>query len=393
MLIWQFITRCNRYLQKVVKFGFFSLEHYVWHKLPRLMSGVVILASILFSSQSASYAQEDYLYNPPGQTTLPRSRTEVFVSMLRRQVLLGLQTRRVPAPDPTPDPVPDAAPDPTPGPVPEPASDPRLDPMVQILLPLILNQPADPLVTATVAPTPVLAPIPDGQKRSARVPILMYHYLSTPPAGADIYRQDLSVTPANFARQLDRLQEAGYTTIHMTDLLLHLNQGDPLPEKPVIITFDDGYRDNYLNAFPLLQERGMTATFFIVTDFIDEERPEYLSWDMVREMYAAGMEIESHGRNHASLKGRDADYLVWQALGSLETIEYELGVRPRFISYPAGEFDQKTLEIFQSAHYWAGLTTRQGATHQSDDLFRLKRVRVRGAHSADDLLQILSIKW
>jgi peptidoglycan/xylan/chitin deacetylase (PgdA/CDA1 family) len=74
---------------------------------------------------------------------------------------------------------------------------------------------------------------------------------------------------------------------------------------------------------------------------------------MAREMLHAGISIESHGRNHFSLAGQDDDYLVWQALGSLETIEYELGVRPRFVSYPAGEYDQRTIDIFHSAHYWA----------------------------------------
>jgi peptidoglycan/xylan/chitin deacetylase (PgdA/CDA1 family) len=142
-----------------------------------------------------------------------------------------------------------------------------------------------------------------------------------------------------------------------------LTQGAPLPDKPVIITFDDGYRDNFTSAFPLFQERGMTATFFVVTDFIDEQRPEYLTWDMARAMLAGGMSIESHGRNHVSLEGKDDDYLVWQALGSLETIEYELGVRPRFVSYPAGDYDQNTIDVFRSANYWAGVTTEQGATH------------------------------
>ncbi len=239
--------------------------------------------------------------------------------------------------------------------------------------------------TATPMPAPSAPPLTaDETPRTAHVPILMYHYLSTPPPDADIYRTDLSVPPDLFAAQLDRLQAEGYTTISLYDLMADLTQGAPLPEKPVILTFDDGYRDNYENAFRLLRERGMTATFFVVTDFIDEQRPAYLTWEMAREMVAGGMAIESHGRNHVSLAGKDADYLVWQALGSLETIQHELGVRPRFVSYPAGEFDQLTIDIFQSANYWAGATTVQGATHSSDDLFRLNRVRVRNTTTPDD---------
>ena len=176
--------------------------------------------------------------------------------------------------------------------------------------------------------SPAAAPTPDGTVRTVNVPILMYHYLSVPPAGADIYRQDLSVAPDLFAAQLDALMEAGYNTISLYALQDHLMLGTPLPPNPVVITFDDGYRDNYENALPPLAERNMTATFFVVTDFMDEERPNYLTWEMARAMQDAGMDIESHGRNHVTLAGQDVDYLVWQALGSSETIEYEMGQAP-----------------------------------------------------------------
>jgi peptidoglycan/xylan/chitin deacetylase (PgdA/CDA1 family) len=130
-----------------------------------------------------------------------------------------------------------------------------------------------------------------------------------------------------------------------------------------------------------------------VTDFINEQQPEYLTWDMVREMAAAGMSIEAHGRNHVSLRGKDTDYLVWQALGSLESIEHELGVRPRFVSYPAGEYDRLTIDIFHSANYWGGITTIQGATHSGDNLFELRRVRVRGTTTPDELSRLLALDW
>jgi peptidoglycan/xylan/chitin deacetylase (PgdA/CDA1 family) len=221
----------------------------------------------------------------------------------------------------------------------------------------------------------------------------MYHYISVPPANADRYRLDLSVTPDLFVTHLDAMQQAGYTAISLYTLLDHLTYGAPLPEKPVVLTFDDGYRDNYTNAFPLLRDRGLTATFFIVTDFIHDQRPEYLTWEMVREMYAGGMSIEGHGRNHVSLANKDNDYLIWQALGTYESIEVEIGVRPRFISYPAGEYDQRTTDIFRSANYWAGFTTKQGSTHHSDDLFQLRRIRVRGSTTPDELLRLLELDW
>jgi peptidoglycan/xylan/chitin deacetylase (PgdA/CDA1 family) len=252
-----------------------------------------------------------------------------------------------------------------------------------------------PTATATAMPDllPELLPTPDGVPRTVKVPILMYHYISTPPPDADAYRIDLSTAPELFAAHLDRLQADGYTTISLYQLLAHLTQGAPLPAKPVVLTFDDGYRDNYENAFPLLQARGMTATFFVVTDFIDEDRPLYLSWDMARTMLAGGMSIESHGRNHFTLEGQDDDYLVWQALGSLETLQYELGVRPRFVSYPAGDYDQRTIDIFHSAHYWGGVTTQQGNEQASARPFELQRIRMRNTTTPDAMVRQMEANW
>lgn len=257
-----------------------------------------------------------------------------------------------------------------------------------------------PLPTVETSPPPAekISPPPaelafDGVVRQVQVPILMYHYVSVPPPNADIYRLDLSVTPDRFATHLLALSSTGYTTISLYDLLAHLTQGTPLPQKPVILSFDDGYRDNYENAFPLLQEFGMTATFFVVTDYINEGHSAYLTWEMAREMQAAGMHIESHGRTHVNLSNRKDNFLIWQALGSLETIESELGMRPRFITYPSGHYDANTIRIFKDLNFWAGLTTIQGATHSSDDLFQLKRVRVPGTTTGKILLQLLAKNW
>ncbi|MCC6824070.1 MAG: polysaccharide deacetylase family protein, partial [Verrucomicrobia subdivision 3 bacterium] len=274
-----------------------------------------------------------------------------------------------------------------------PASEPTVDPAA-----VITAQLAQPIAAASESNAPQPSQIPgelnwDGVQRTAKVPILMYHYVSTPPANADIYRKDLSVTPELFNAQLDRIQAEGYTTISLYDLINHLTTGAALPAKPVILTFDDGYRDNYENAFPALKAHGMRATIFVVVDFINAQRPEYMTWDMLREMHNAGLSIESHGIDHSSLKNRDRDSLVFQALRTYETLQNELGQRARFISYPAGQYDQNTIDAFKGAGYWAGITTLPGATHSTDHLFELHRVRVRGTTSADDLAKLLATDW
>jgi peptidoglycan/xylan/chitin deacetylase (PgdA/CDA1 family) len=110
-------------------------------------------------------------------------------------------------------------------------------------------------------------------------------------------------------------------------------------------------------------------------------------------MAAAGQQFGSHSRNHPNLAGQPVDYLVWQALGSKEAIEVKLGQTPRWVAYPSGKYDAQAIAVFKSAGFWGGLTTQQGVEHTLDDIFELKRVRVRGSHSAADLAQLLALDW
>ncbi len=249
---------------------------------------------------------------------------------------------------------------------------------------------ATPTPTPTASPTPW--PTPDGVTRQARVPILMYHYLSDPPPGADRYRRDLSVSPAQFEQHLAYLQAQGYQPITLYDLLYHLTQGAPLPEKPVILTFDDGYSDNYDNAFPLLQQYGFTAAFFVITEVANQGEAGYMSWDQLRAMHAAGMDIECHARVHEYLPENDDARLVWQVLGCREAIESEIGQRPRFVAYPSGHFDDRVSAFFASDNYWGGITTQQGSLHSSDALFEIKRLRIRRTTTVKELAELLAFE-
>jgi len=202
---------------------------------------------------------------------------------------------------------------------------------------------------------------------------------------------DLSVPPERFEEHLRYLRDHGYVSISLHDLSLALQIGHPLPEKPVIITLDDGYRDAYANAFPLLREYGFTATFFLVTGYIDEGRPEYLTWEQVIEMDAAGMEMEAHGHTHTDLRGRSLDYLIWQVVGAKEAIEARTHKPVRFFAYPAGKYERQVIEVLHSAHYWGGITLHSGVEHRSDQMFELRRIRVHGQDDADKLAA--AIRW
>jgi len=249
-----------------------------------------------------------------------------------------------------------------------------------------------PTLTPTPTATPHPLPTPDGALRTLDVPILMYHYISEPPAGSDAIRTDLSVTPERFDEQLAYLKSAGYTTISLNDLVRALTVGAPLPERPIVLTFDDGYRDAYEHAYPLLTKYGYAGTFFLITSYIDQGHPEYLTWPQVSEMAAAGMSMEAHGYTHDAMEGRGRDYLIWQMLGSKEAIEERTGEIVRCFCYPSGHYDEEAMQVLHELGYWAATTTLFGHEHSSESLFDLERVRVHGDYTLprfSDLLEAL----
>lgn len=249
-----------------------------------------------------------------------------------------------------------------------------------------------PTNTPTITPTPTTPPLPTptfGYSRTVKVPILMYHYISVPPEDADIYRIDLSVDPVEFRRQMAYLANNGYTTINLEDLSLAITGQQELPPKPIIITIDDGYLDNYTNAFPILQEYGLTATFFIITEFVDQGHPAYMNWDMIREMAAAGMRMEPHTRSHVDLRDRSWDFLVFQILGSQQTLEHHIGYKPRYLAYPGGRYDEQVIEVLKALDFWGAVTTMGGRWHGYNDRYEWKRVRVRFTTTLNDFIGLV----
>jgi peptidoglycan/xylan/chitin deacetylase (PgdA/CDA1 family) len=237
----------------------------------------------------------------------------------------------------------------------------------------------------TPLPTPTPIVLPD----QAQVPILMYHYVSELPPNADSLRRDLTVIPERFQAQLQYLADAGYHTITLLDLYLYLTHGYPLPENPVVLTFDDGYSDAYEVVFPLLLGHGFTGTFFVLATPTHFESPGYLTWAQMQEMAETGMDIQAHGRDHVDLRGRSYDYLVYQILGIQEAIHSHTGRLPRFFCYPAGQYDADVIAVLESAGYWGAVTTEWGNTHTRENLFVMPRIRIRGADTLESFISKL----
>jgi len=229
-----------------------------------------------------------------------------------------------------------------------------------------------------VTPVPILPPQPDDVERSADVPIFMYHYISASPSAQDHIRVGLSVPPEMFEAQLKLLSDNGYTTISLRDLYEFLAVGKALPDKPIILTFDDGYLDNYTNAFPILQKYGMIGTFFVLTGPADDGESAYLTWDMITEMSNAGMDIQLHSREHLDMRNRSFDWLVFQIIGGRQSIEGHTGKPVIFMAYPSGKYDAAVLHFLRGNNFWAAVTTASGVTHTLSEPLLWDRVRISG---------------
>ena len=252
-------------------------------------------------------------------------------------------------------------------------------------------QTVEPIAKSEVAPQEVTIPTPTPVvlPDRARVPILMYHYVSELPPDADRYRVDLTVLPENFRAQLQYLADAGYHPITLADLYLHFTQGYPLPEKPIVLTFDDGYRDAYEVVFPMLLDHGFTGTFFVLATPAHFESPDYLTWAQMKEMSDAGLDIQAHGRDHVDLRGRSYEYLVYQIRGVQEAVYYHTGRLPRFFCYPSGRYDPNVIAVVKSAGYWGAVTTDWGMMHDEDGLFEMPRLRIPGGITLENFIKNL----
>lgn len=219
----------------------------------------------------------------------------------------------------------------------------------------------------------------DGTLRRIHVPILMYHYVSPLPSHADQYRADLTISPDMFQQHMSYLSENGYNTFSLYALHAALMHGaENLTNRSVILTFDDGYIDHFTFVFPTLVEFEFVGTFFVITEYADRQINGYLNWQQIREMHQGGMNIEAHTKTHPDLRNRDVDFLVYEILGSIESIRAHTESLSYMFAYPAGRFDEATLQVMHSMPVWRSVTTRHGAYHTTRDFHTVDRLRVSG---------------
>lgn len=216
-----------------------------------------------------------------------------------------------------------------------------------------------------------------GTRLSRMAAILTYHHIDAPPAGGP--DRGLYVAPEAFEAQLRQLDDMGVEVISLERLRQGLLGELDLPARAAVLTFDDGYEDNYRHAFPLLQSRGATATFFIVTRRIggsDESGRRYLSEDQLREMQAAGMEIGSHTVSHPWLARISPDEAREELSRSERELASILDAPVRWICYPNGSFNAEVARIAEEVGYVGACSVIRDNRATARQLFYLPRVMV-----------------
>ncbi|MBN3039331.1 MAG: polysaccharide deacetylase family protein [Candidatus Omnitrophica bacterium] len=204
------------------------------------------------------------------------------------------------------------------------------------------------------------------------VPILMYHRIDKRGEVSS-----LSVSPSNFEKQMAFLAKHKYNVISLDEFAKAKKQGSCLPRNTVVITFDDGYEDNYKIAFPILKKHNIPAIIFVIVDVIGSEG--YLSYSQIAEMVSSGIiTIGSHSLSGGYLPGRPEAVLKHEIGSSKIKLERNIGKAVDFFCYPIGGFTKEIQGIVKQAGYKAACSTNRGLikNNLNEDLYALKRIKI-----------------
>ncbi len=238
--------------------------------------------------------------------------------------------------------------------------------------------------TATVTPVDRWRYHPPGE---IKAPILLYHHIGEYPTrpAAEAY-QRYFVSRPDFEAQMSRLQEWGYTSIPLSLLVQAIVEGAELPPKPVVITFDDGYRDVYLEALPVMQKYGFSGTLYVIQDQVGIKG--YMSANQINQLIENGWEIGSHSKTHADLR-KSVVNLAAEVVDSRLALEVLFSTPVRSFSYPYGSATPSLKEYVQKAGYLSAVGVGTSLKHSAGTRYYLSRLEVRGTYDLDDFARLL----
>jgi peptidoglycan/xylan/chitin deacetylase (PgdA/CDA1 family) len=213
------------------------------------------------------------------------------------------------------------------------------------------------------------------------VPVLMYHVIADPPSGAQL--PELYVDPKTFDRQMHALQEQGYTGVSLNQVYDAWFKGGELPEKPVVVSFDDGYRSQYVYARPELRKLGWPGVLSAIAGRIGRPGAE-LSNAMVQNLIDNGWELDSHTISHIDVSQASGTQLEDEIAGSRRILQQRFHQPVNFFCYPSGRYDAEAEQAVRAAGYLGATTTDEGLASKSE-MYTLKRIRVDGSDGVSGL--------
>lgn len=204
------------------------------------------------------------------------------------------------------------------------------------------------------------------------VPILTYHSVN--------YEDSLiSVTPENFDRQLAYLKTKGYEVISLNELVEGIKSNKKFNRKTVVITFDDGRKDNYIYGLPVLKKYHFPTMIFLAANEVNN-KPDFLTWDEVRVMMKHNVLFGAHTKNHAYLASMGSDVrLLDEIEGSKRMIEENINTSIEYFSYPYGAFNENVKRIVRESGFKGACTTNIGSGRFNEDIYAIKRIRVKNS--------------
>jgi peptidoglycan/xylan/chitin deacetylase (PgdA/CDA1 family) len=224
-----------------------------------------------------------------------------------------------------------------------------------------------------------------GKPGTLSVPVLMYHVINPPPAGAPF--PGLYVPSPEFAAQMQALKGAGWHAVTMDQLEAYWTRGVPLgPGKPIVLSFDNGYTSQYTNAMPILKRLGWVGDENIQLSGLPPSQGG-LTQDQVRALLAAGWELDTQGISHADLITLDATQLQYQVATARHILQKRYGVPINWFCYPSGHYDATVVAAVKAAGFVGSTTVIPGWAGPSQDRYRLPRLRVLNGTSPSALLE------
>jgi peptidoglycan/xylan/chitin deacetylase (PgdA/CDA1 family) len=187
--------------------------------------------------------------------------------------------------------------------------------------------------------------------------VLMYHHIGaiTKQTEAGFF-----INEEMFSAQLEQLLDSGYTFLSFSDVENAYKEKKPLPPKSVLITFDDGWKDNFTAAYPILKEKKIKANIFLNVGDISAKK-DFLSWEEVSEMFNGGLiEFASHGMNHRRLRSLTNTEIKKELLESKKILENKLGCEVKSFCYPYGAVDKRVRSLVFESGYIIDYGTRKG---------------------------------